>query len=74
MKVEEAMIIEDLDPKHSLRCKLSSERAEELGLWVVQYWPPSSPDLNPIENVWSLLKKNVSKRLPKSMEELERFA
>jgi hypothetical protein len=32
MEVEEAMIIEDLDPKHSLRCKLSHETAEDLGL------------------------------------------
>jgi hypothetical protein len=32
MEVEDAMIIEDLDPKHSLRGKLSRETAEELRL------------------------------------------
>ncbi len=53
------MIIQDLDPKHYLTCKLSSETAEELRLWVVQDWSPSIPDLSPIVNVWGLLKKNV---------------
>ena len=34
-------------------------------------WPSKSPDLNPIENVWHLLKQNVRKRLPSTVEELE---
>lgn len=33
-------------------------------------WPPYSPDLNPIENLWSLLDSNVNKRRPKNNEQL----
>ena len=25
------------------------------------YWPPNSPDLNPIENVWNFLEKQIRK-------------
>jgi len=34
-------------------------------------WPSRAPDLNPIENVWKLLKQKVRKRLPSTLDELE---
>ncbi|CAF4963476.1 unnamed protein product [Rotaria socialis] len=29
-------------------------------------WPSNSPDINPIKNVWSIIKRHVEKRYPKS--------
>ena len=49
-------------------------RANENGFRILENWPPQSPDLNIIENVWSYLKRRVSKRNPKCLEELIRFS
>ena len=39
----------------------------------VMEWVPQSPDLNPIENLWSIVKHNVEKRMPKGQTELKKF-
>ena len=31
-------------------------------------WPPHSPDLNPIEHVWSLMKRQLGKDYPDIMD------
>ena len=36
-------------------------------------WPSNSPDLNPIEDLWAIVKRNVEKRRPKNLSELESF-
>lgn len=36
-------------------------------------FPPLSPDLNPIENLWADLKRRVEQRRARTMEELERY-
>jgi len=33
-------------------------------------WLSNSPDINPIENVWTVLKANVSNHKPSSVKEL----
>ena len=36
-------------------------------------WPSNSPDLNPIENLWSIVKRNVEKKMPKNTDDLRLF-
>ena len=37
------------------------------GIWVMD-WPPHSPDLNPIKNIWRLLKLKIFQLYPKLMD------
>lgn len=34
-------------------------------------WPAQSPDMSPIENLWWIIKRSISKRKPKSLDELK---
>ena len=48
---------------------LTMEFFEEKNLQFLQ-WPPNSPDVNPIENVWEILKNAVEQKNPKNKQEL----
>ena len=37
-------------------------------------WPPQSPDLNIIENLWAQFKRKVSERFPSNSSKLWNFA
>jgi transposase len=49
---------DDNDPKH--RAKITKKWKEENNIESLE-WPPYNPDLNPIENVWNIIKEYLSK-------------
>ena len=64
---------EDNDGSHGTRSQENIARytKDEMELDYIDNWPAYSPDLNPIENVWRILKSRVKLRHCKSYQELE---
>nr|CCA26025.1 transposase putative [Albugo laibachii Nc14] len=61
-------LVQDNAPAH--RAKLTKECVDELQLTDFLH-PPQSPDLNPIENVWTVMKAELPKNPASSIHDLK---
>jgi len=59
---------QDNDPKHTSHTAIDWFNEKRIRLVS---WPSYSPDLNPMENVWGFIKKEIAKKRPRSLTELE---
>jgi hypothetical protein len=62
------IFMQDNDPKHTSNVAKNFIAQNFMELLD---WPPYSPDLNPIEEVWSWLKRRVNQEIPKNLQELK---
>lgn len=68
MGLESFLFMQDNDPKH--KSKLTSEFLAENEVELLD-WPAQSPDMNPIENLWYIIKRKVAEKKPKNKNQLK---
>ena len=62
-----ATFMQDNAPCHKAKVVMSYLSEQD---FEIMYWPPQSPDLNPIENLWKTFGVKVMERNPTNTEDL----
>lgn len=64
---------QDGDPTHKVMAQIIKEFNTSSGnqVTLLENWPPNSPDLSPIENVWGWVDAEVAKKGCKSFDEFK---
>ena len=58
---------QDNAPCHKSEGAMNDFRANNIN---VMDWPPASPDINPIENLWAIIKTRILKLKPTSKKDI----
>ena len=60
---------------HTAATSLQWLQDHQINFWGKEEWPPISPDLNPIENLWSILEEKMKseKNQPQNIDQLEKL-
>ncbi|CDQ87187.1 unnamed protein product [Oncorhynchus mykiss] len=66
---EQSLFQHDGAPCHE--AKVITKWLGEQNINILGTWPGNSPDLNPIENLWSILKRWVDKQKPTHFDKLQ---
>lgn len=65
------LLQEDGDPSHGMKKKGLAQALKEKHMIDNLIHPPQSPDLNPIEGIWNILKPRERRRKWRTLEELK---
>jgi len=67
-KGQNFIFVQDNAPPH--RSNHAQAALRRRNVEQLEFWPPNSYDLNPIENIWGIIKNRIRRRNPQNLNEL----